>query len=323
MRPVSEPFRVIFVAGTGRSGSTILSNALAQLPGALGVGEVRYTWGRGMARNHLCGCGLPFDQCPAWTDVTTRVFSRGPHVDPAALASRLDDRLRARRLPQQLARRLCGRAAIAPHRDDAHIQRLYAELANTPDVRFVVDSSKLPSYAALVERLPGVELHVIHLVRDPRATSYSWRRVKATSDTNDDAQMPRLTIWRSALDWLLWNALIQLWWPKDRRHVVRYEDFAGQPAATLRNLATELGLEVPSGLAEDGMIRLKPTHSVAGNPDRLRAGAVRLSVDTEWQSAMSRSHKAVVTLLTLPVLRSVGYCVRVRRNLRDEVNAAN
>lgn len=323
MSPVSTPVRVIFVAGTGRSGSTILSNALAQLPGALGVGEVRYTWERGMARNHLCGCGLPFDQCGAWTDVTAGVFSHGPRVDPAALASRLDNRLRARRLPRQLARRLCGRAPIPPHCDDAHIQRLYAELAKTPDVRFVVDSSKLPSYAALVERLPGVQLHLIHLVRDPRAASFSWRRVKATTDANDDAQMPRLAIWRSALDWLLWNALIQLWWPNGRRHLVRYEDFAAEPAATLRALADELGLEVPTGLAEDGIIRLEPTHSVAGNPDRLRAGAVRLSVDTEWQSAMSRSHKTVVTLLTLPMLHSVGYCVRAGRRLPDRINAAN
>lgn len=320
MTPGTEPIRVIFVAGTGRSGSTILSNALAQLPGALGVGEARYTWARGLALNHLCGCGRTFDQCPAWTEVTARAFSRGPFVDPATLAARLDNRLRARRLPWQLARRLCGQAAIPPHRDDAQIQRLYAALATTPDVRFVIDSSKLPSYAALIERLPGVQLHLVHLVRDPRATSYSWRRVKATSDANDEAQMPRRAIWRSALDWLLWNSLIRLWWPNGRRHVVRYEDFAAQPAATLRVLAAELGLEVPSGMAEDGIIRLEPTHSVAGNPDRLRAGAVRLSVDTEWQSAMSRSHKAVVTLLTLPVLRSVGYRVRAGHSRPHRVN---
>ena len=58
------------------------------------------------------------------------------------------------------------------------------------------------------------------------------------------------------------------------------------------------------------MLHLAPTHSVAGNPDRLDAGTVRVRSDDEWRSSMPALHRWAVTALCAPGLRRFGYRVR-------------
>lgn len=288
-----------------------MSNVLGQLPGCLSVGEARYTWGRGVAANHLCGCGVPFADCPFWEGVMADVGAGHADLDADGLAERLDARLRVRVVPAMELRRLRRRPEVPPHCDDATIAALYRALAARPGAeRAVVDSSKLPPYARLLEGLPGVEVFLVHVVRDPRATAFSWGRAKATRDDADAARMPRLSVARSSVIWLLWNLMVPRWWPPSRRITVRYEDFVADPAAELGRVADALGTRVPGGLVEGSAVHLAPTHSVAGNPDRLDAGVVRVRHDDEWRSAMPAAHRWVVTALCAPGLRRFGYPVK-------------
>ncbi|QKE85802.1 sulfotransferase [Arthrobacter sp. NEB 688] len=290
-----------------------MSNVIGQLPGCLSVGEARYTWGRGAAANHLCGCGRPFSECPFWQDVMAEVGSGRPPLDAAGTAERIDARLRVRSVPAMELRRLRGRPEVLPHADDPVIADLYHALAARPGAeRAVVDSSKLPPYARLLDGLPGVDVFLVHVVRDPRATAFSWRRSKATRDAADSARMPRISVVRSSVIWVLWNLMVPRWWPQERRMTVRYEDFVDDPAAELARIAQALGTTVPDGLVEGASIHLSPTHSVAGNPDRLDAGAVRVRRDDEWRTAMPMVQRWAVTALCLPGLRRFGYRVRAR-----------
>lgn len=287
---------------------------MGQLPGCLSVGEVRYTWGRGVAANHLCGCGQPFADCPFWTDVMADAVGNQTQFDASGIAARIDARLRARLVPAMQLRRLVGRQEVPPHPDDSAIANLYrALLSQTGAENAVVDSSKLPPYAKLLEGLPGVEVYLIHVIRDPRATAFSWRRAKATRDAADSATMPRLSIVRSSAIWVLWNLMVVRWWPAERRLTVRYEDFVDAPAQELSRIAQALGTIVPDGLVEDGALQMAPTHSVAGNPDRLDAGTVRLRRDDEWRTGMPALQRWLCTVLCLPGLRRFGY----RTGMRD------
>jgi hypothetical protein len=49
------------------------------------------------------------------------------------------------------------------------------------------------------------------------------------------------------------------------------------------------------------------SHTVSGNPNRFETGAVELRPDREWISKMSPRNKALVTALTLPLLKHYGY----------------
>ena len=56
----SDRVRVVYIAGWGRSGSTLLELILDTLPGWRATGELRCLWEAGLRRNQLCGCGARF-----------------------------------------------------------------------------------------------------------------------------------------------------------------------------------------------------------------------------------------------------------------------
>ena len=91
--------RVVYVGGTGRSGSTVLANVLGEVPGLVSVGEVRFLWERGILQDRLCGCGDHFSDCPFWSKVLDRAL--GPDDE-----QRTEDR-------QATARRMRG--SLAEH----------------------------------------------------------------------------------------------------------------------------------------------------------------------------------------------------------------
>jgi hypothetical protein len=292
--------RVLFVAGSGRSGSTLVTNVLGQADGVFAAGELRYLWQRGAVEDRLCGCGLSFAECPVWTRVMKEIS-----FDPAEVVADLRSRLRMRRLPRMLWRR----------RVHAHpaIPALYAALG--PEL--VVDSSKLPPYGLLVDGLPGVEARVLHLVRDPRAAAFSWRRRKGLDGPGDGALMSRPPVAKAAFLWLVWNAVTALLWRRSGRYLrVRYEDFVADPAAVTARIADFAGVPgaIPAGspgaIPTGYTVHLAPTHAVAGNPSRHRTGDVAVVADDEWVRGLSRPAFALVTAITAPLLWRWRYPLR-------------
>ncbi|MFT5362413.1 MAG: hypothetical protein ACI9VX_000030, partial [Dinoroseobacter sp.] len=60
---------VLFIAGMGRSGSTLLGDVLDTFDGVTAVGELHHIWGRGADENWRCGDGPLFWDHPGWQRV--------------------------------------------------------------------------------------------------------------------------------------------------------------------------------------------------------------------------------------------------------------
>jgi Sulfotransferase family len=293
--------RVLFLAGSGRSGSTLVTTALGQLDGFFAAGELRYLWQRGLVDDRPCGCGATVRECPMWAPILRDL----PAHDPAGIAERLRTRLRMR-----------NRLRVEPHPDDEVITALYRSLAERTGGSIIVDSSKLPPYAVLLHSLPGIDLRVLHVVRDPRAAAFSWRRRRSLDGDGDGRIMTRHPVWKAALLWSVWNAAVLRRFGRGAYLRVRYEDLVQDPISWVRRIAEFAGSASPDvPISTDGVLTLAPTHSVAGNPMRHRTGAVPIAADDEWQHGMSRRSHAVVTALTAPLLPRLGYPFG-RRTLR-------
>jgi hypothetical protein len=308
---VSGPITVGFIAGTGRSGSTLLARMLGQLAGVVCVGEVRQIWRRGFLEDWTCGCGRPFSRCPFWTAVVAEAFGDG--VDAAGLARAEHQATRVRRLPRQLLGRRPGDGGGAPVLTDA-LARLYRAVQSVSGARVIIDSSKNPLYAGLLARVPGLELRMVHLTRDPRGAAYSWSRAKAAADRPTEGGMDVMGAAKSSALWTLWNTAAE----RGGRHGpylrVRYEDLVADPDPTVAGIATVLGIDPAPDLVAEGAVELGVSHTVSGNADRLGVGTVVLRPDVAWRQALPRSDAAVVTALTAPRLRHFGYpLVPVRR----------
>ena len=314
---ITPPIKVLYIAGSGRSGSTLLDNILGQVDGLVSAGEVRYLWDRGMVQDRLCGCGRPFHQCPVWTSILVEAFGSVDAVDPSVAMAQQQSRSRVRNIPSLLVSARRGRSLTGPV--TSHLERLeklYRAIGNVTGASAVVDSSKLPAYGYLLGQTPGIDLRVLHLVRDPRAAAFSWTRKKVLPDGGNAGYMRPQSVVRSSVLWSVWNATTAALWGADpsRYMRLRYEDLVGDPRRSIEDVLAFVGQ--PSDhlpFVGDAKVVLGPNHSVAGNPNRLVHGEVSIKFDEEWATAMPRSRQTLVTVLTLARLRHFGYPVRLGR----------
>jgi hypothetical protein len=303
------PARVLLIAGSGRSGSTVLASVLGSVPGVFSGGEIRYLFSRGLQDNRLCGCGVPFRDCSTWGAVLERVAAENPAgLDAAGLAETAARWGRIRRLHRLLAVSSGHLPADLAHYA-AVLDGLYRAVPAVTGASLIVDSSKLPAYGRLLDLLPGVDLRVVHLVRDPRAAAYSWSRHKPLADGARAREMERISPAKSAVLWNVWNVTARLLWSGETGRYLRlpYESLLAEPRPWVERILAMAGH--PANLDDvfvgDRIVRLQPTHTVAGNPDRLRRGDVALRLDDEWRHRMRRLDRVLVAMMTAPVRPAV------------------
>jgi glycosyltransferase involved in cell wall biosynthesis len=300
---------VIYIAGSGRSGSTILERTLGEMPGFVNVGELIDLFWRVAPRSERCGCGQVFASCPFWTGVGARAFG-GWESEHLAAVHRLQSRVaRQRHLPRLVALSHSGRdfrADVTSYGRD--YASLYQAIAAEAGADYIVDASKRPAQALALAR-SGIDVRVIHLVRDVRGVAYSLSkhvtRPHAVAETD---VMSHRTPAGAAARWVACQSEVALLGPCGLPVTrMRYEDFVTQPRRSIEQALTELGL--PSGPSDlshigDGQIFLGRSHGLSGNPSRFREGAVTLQADELWRSEMSARDRRIVTAIGLPHLLS-------------------
>jgi len=299
--------KVISIAGAGRSGSTILDNVLGGVPGAFSAGEVRYLWQRGLVEKRLCGCSKPLPDCELWPLILHRAFPDG--IDPQATAALLHH-VRTRFTPAARIRPLHGWYNKKLEPLIGVLDKLYPAIAAETGARFIVDSSKLPTYTYVLSLVPSIDLRIVHLVRDPRAVAHSWGRPKAQLDTAEARPMTPTGPLRSAVDWNVWNTTIRALFADaaDGYVLLRYEDLVSDPVTSVRRILAMAGEPDASTSHLDGStVELAGNHTVSGNPGRFQTGTVHLKLDEAWRRDMPDSNRKTVERVTAPFRRSFGY----------------
>jgi hypothetical protein len=206
---VSAPVTVVYVAGAGHSGTTLLDVLLATHSRVTSVGEVRTLDRRPGVR---CTCGArSFARCPFW--------------------SKVDERLRAllgRPLPEI---ELLGLDRARFARDNEALFRAVAEVSGC---RVVVDSSKSPRRLDALLATPGLDVLPVHVRRHPAAVAWSHRR-KGRSGL------------RAAWHHRRRGAALRRCLAGRSRVAVDYDELATRPEGVLAAVLAPLGLAVEPG----------------------------------------------------------------------------
>lgn len=310
--PRRRPLTVIYLAGHGRCGSTIVGKVLGELDRAAYVGELNFFWSDGVLGGRPCGCGLPLVKCPPWSGVLDELGPR--RLDLARLATDLlRQTTRLRHGVQALTAVGARRLDSAVTELAGYLEDLYQSIAEAFGVDILIDSSKSPMYARILRSVPSLNVETIHLVRDPRAAAHSWSQPK--SEPVGGATLPTFSAMHSALEWTAVN-LLTLHASRSSQGtnaLVRYEDVMGDPVREFGKLGRLLGRDFSAlEISDDGTIALGTTHSVAGNPGRFSTGSIRLVPDERWITESTRGERILVPALTLPVLLRLGYPVMAR-----------
>jgi hypothetical protein len=305
---------VVYIAGSGRSGSTLLERILGTLPGVVNVGEVNDLFRRVLRFDERCGCGEPISSCAFWTAVGARALG--------GWSDELVDEMLG--LQRQVARqRHLGRLMTPRLRDDAFQTalrrfsdvhaRIYQAVLAESGGDIVVDASKGAAQALAAAGGGGVDLRLLHLVRDPRGVAFSWAKPDVHRPHGDG---PRATMHSfrpqdTAARWaLLQGEIATVRRRVDGYALLRYEDLVARPAEAVERAVTALGLELPATAFDHLMgetVELPVSHGLSGNPSRFRSGPVRLRLDEQWRREMSRWDRMSTTAIALAPLSRYGY----------------
>lgn len=312
------PVKVIYIAGYGRSGSTLLDIALGQYPSIFGAGEVttlaRHVWDG----NEYCACRSTVHDCQLWKRVVERWRTAGDSkfiTQYCVAQERMEGILSWRRL---IGAAWAG-ASQAHFRDQT--TRLFRVLRAVSGRPIIVDSSKLPGRAFALAALPSIELYVVHLVRDGRGVAWSMMKpFRQQLEKGLQKELKPKPLIYTALRWAIVNVTAQLlcWKVGPRRSMrVRYEDFVEDPAKILERVLAMVGQKGSEVASLDARM-IFPQHQVAGSRHRMQE-VLTIERDDGWEHEMPRSKQLAFSLVCAPLMLWYGYMLSPskRSDLRE------
>jgi hypothetical protein len=297
--------KVIYIAGVGRSGSTILDRILGTLEGVSSFNEIYRIWLEGFQHNFHCSCGQRFKECSFWMSVAAEGMNEQLDIEKILMLQHSVDHSR------HFLKLFTGiydsdfEKKLTEHRE--WLQKLYFALAKTSGNQIIVDSSKVPSRALILSGIQGIEVHVIHVVRDLRAVVHAWQKEKYIPETG--GALPQFSPVRAILAWKMRNIFCELLASKLPYTRILYEDFARNPRTVLQQLVDRLEPTAGQTLSfvNENSIHLRPIHTIAGNPQRFSSGVTKVRLDSNWKSQLEPRTRNLATFLAYPLLSRYGY----------------
>lgn len=278
---------IVYIAGYGRSGSTLLERVLNEHPAVVAAGEVmNLPWFLG--RGQHCGCTHVLEACPVWGSICThvaRLIARVPHL--RAIQRACESRT-------AVSGRLWWRASAA--------HAVYRELAETifqplaAQARaarpLVIDSSKTTRLTAwrpwALAAVAGYQVQMVHLVRDPRGCLWSNRRGSNHELERGQARRLPLAALRTTVGWRLAHAAAERFAAElpECYLRLRYEDLTCDPHRALAALGRFLDIDLAEQAERLAAGKpLEVAHQMSGN--RLRSATrVVLAPDQEWHDRL-------------------------------------
>jgi hypothetical protein len=331
MMHTEPPVKVLKIIGLGRSGSTILDVVLGNHPQIESVGEVgsliRTGWVSQESlreinpkrhRRPLCTCGkrldipnidTPAEACPFWSSVRREWVERtGP--DSIEIYPKLQNDFELnRRWPRLLYEK---RRSSALFQTYTRLTLAFFESIRAVSGKpIIVDSATGPDQAFALGMMPGIDLFVVHLVRDARGVIASHKKPFKSYQAGLMRDHKGHSMWKTIARWTVRNlasewVCIQLG-PK-RTMRLRYEDFVADPKTALERIGSliELDLADAASAAASGE-PMQAGHNIGGNRTK-ESGTITLRPDTkEWRSDLSPTEQRLSWMLIGWLMRRYGY----------------
>ncbi|MFT4742085.1 MAG: hypothetical protein ACI91Z_000056 [Yoonia sp.] len=296
---------VLYIAGAGRSGSTFLSLLLTQHDGAQNIGQIR-DLPDAIAKSEPCSCDRTVPDCLYWSAVVqelTRKHGRD-------VMQKINDGMTA-----------FGKAAGEDTNwDDAQVsdtlkkehsvflamfEDMYAAASAQAGGRLLIDSSKSVDLALALSLIPGINVRILNLIRDPRAVAVSWSKVLKRPmvlrrrTRNWAGRQKRLKVLESVAP----EAFMQL----------RYEDLTVAPQRWISEIQKWAGLSEDLSFftgPNDAKTAWDRSHlfpPANASVLKTRKQEIHIAPATSWQGEEHAELHKMAEKEAFPVARSYGY----------------
>ena len=303
-----DPLRVVYVVGSGHSGSTLLAMLADEHPDVASVGETAIKpriRREGRAAAQPCSCGSLVQDCPFWQSIFYRVATQGVQLDGTSWST--DYRFENRWLDAMLTRetslemlrwlrRRVPRLVPAYRARVARIDRVNVAFIDAVlshrNASVFLDGTKLLTRLSHLLRIPELNVKVVRLVRDVRGFA-------ASAKSRGLSTVEAAQVWHKdqrAIARLLRTL------PADAALLIRYEDLCAQPGPTLQRLWAFCGVrpfEAPSSVQASD-------HHILGNRMRME-DTITIRLDDSWRTRLTPGEHRQVLTVAGAMNRAMGY----------------
>jgi hypothetical protein len=254
----SMDYEILYIMGTGRSGTTILEIMLSNAPGFLGVGELTHLSRDGYKLNHPCACSerLAGWPCAFWKDVLNKTGRQREEMD------RMIRRSRSVEAHRSFPVTLLGINRQRRWEEYAEINRvLFSAIHEVSGRRVIIDSSKYAGRAMALSRIFKGRVKILCMTRSPQGLFQAFRKQNEVEQKSKGA----LTTLIYYVYVLLCCRLVAMRKETDVLRIT-YEDLMDHPQEVFRRIESWSGWdlrEVRSRLLENRDFTVG--HIVTGN----------------------------------------------------------
>lgn len=250
--------KVVYIAGLGHSGSTLLNLILGEHSQMVGLGEAAKLLGDGMAftqkQQALCSCGNTLDNCDFWKVVASKFNAE---------------------------------ANLTKNQQYLKIFETGTEIFGENAI--LIDHSKTIGPLRRLIRMPEIDVKVLFLMKDVRSYTISRidraNKIKARRKVQDNAVLRS----KKSPNFPMYHFLL---WHRTNRKILRflkdskvdflqvgYEELCLYPEIMLRKMCDFIGVEM-----EVNMLNFKndSSHIIRGNKMRNNPEKQKIRYDNRW-----------------------------------------
>ncbi len=277
----SNKILVIYLIGAGRSGSTLIDIIMDSHSQIVGVGELSNWFFRKEKQSKMpCTCGKVLSECSFWQNVFKDI-PENLQIPNSKL-----------KINQKKIDFLFNRKKyffIANKEKEVNLEkylelnkRIYENILSYSKKRVVFDSSKEMDRAEILVSDNRFKILFLHLVRDGRGTTYSYKRKHGG-------------IISPMLLWGLKNLKAEIFKKRYPQNFIflRYEDFCQNPKQIIKKILKKVNLDFEPEMLS---FREKVHHQVDGNPLRLRQDR-EIKEDITWKTELPLLDRIIFNFL--------------------------
>ena len=253
----NKPYSILYIAGYGHSGTTILDILLGSTPDAFSIGELTHLVRPGFLKEY-CSCNTPIEECTFWSEVYER-WHKKIHFSPEeyrALRHAFDNN-------KTYFSALRGRFAPSAKflRYAELTEALYDAIHEVSGAAVLIDSSKSPSRPLVLSHFAPVRL--LHVKRNFSGVANSEQKdIRVDLSKGLEAASPPKALHKVFAGWLTTNLFCTLSSLLLGGESVHFRRWIARPRE-LQKIADFRSVDLEEGL-------FKPAHMIAGNAIRLK-----------------------------------------------------
>ncbi len=266
--------KYLYISGIGRSGSTLLDLIISSNPKTFSVGEVYkfYTF----HKKTKCACGKNIKDCDFWENVSKKKVKIVNHMN-------LKD---YQKIIFNLLNPFTGKIEFENTSNNKDLIKLIKD--HNKNVELIVDSSKEIGRLIELHNDYDESFYNIIIIRDPRATAYSFSTKTQSKGKN---------YYVALFKWMIMNTLLYLYIRKYKPNtlLISYKNLCENPNKEIDRIERLINIEIPKDYVKK-IQNLKNYHNFGGNriarkENREHFQGIRY--DNRWKKNLFRIQKIV------------------------------